>query len=223
MTPTKPCSRCGKEKPATLEFFRKRSDSKDGLRGYCRDCHDLYAKEWDKRHPERVRQNARTKTARYRSRNREMVRERTREWKQNNPEKIRAYRNRHRRRFVVYKENREARRRNLPNTLTSEEWENALSFFDYQCAVCERPLNGLFHTAAADHWIPLSDPDCPGTTVLNIIPLCHGQDGCNNSKSNKHPDQWLVERLGKRRAKVILDRIHGYFVHLQSNRAKSRH
>lgn len=34
----KRCSKCGEEKEATTEYFEFREDSKDGLRGQCRDC-----------------------------------------------------------------------------------------------------------------------------------------------------------------------------------------
>jgi len=44
-----------------------------------------------------------------------------------------------------------------------------------------------------------------------MIPLCHGLGGCNNSKSDKDPEPWLTKRFGKRKAAVILKRIHAYF------------
>jgi hypothetical protein len=34
----KKCSKCGESKPKTDEFFRERSDSKDGFRNECREC-----------------------------------------------------------------------------------------------------------------------------------------------------------------------------------------
>lgn len=110
---------------------------------------------------------------------------------------------------------RRARNLNLPDTLTAAQWERAIEYFNGCCAVCGRQLRDLFstHTVAADHWIPLTDPrpDNPGTVASNIIPLCHGEDGCNNSKGNKDPLEWLTERYGKRKAKTILARIEAYF------------
>ena len=35
---TKICRKCGRELPATLDYFQKRSDEKDGLRNKCREC-----------------------------------------------------------------------------------------------------------------------------------------------------------------------------------------
>jgi len=50
-----------------------------------------------------------------------------------------------------------------------------------------------------------------GTTADNIVPLCSGEDGCNNSKHNAMPEVWLVLKFGKRKARVILQRILEYF------------
>lgn len=92
------------------------------------------------------------------------------------------------------------RKRNGKNTI----------HFGGRCAVCERPP-GLWHTIAADHWTPISSPDCPGTVPSNIVPLCHGVDGCNNSKHDRDAAEWLSETRGKRQANKIIARIEGYF------------
>jgi hypothetical protein len=44
-----------------------------------------------------------------------------------------------------------------------------------------------------------------------MIPLCHGERGCNNLKNARMPAEWLIERFGKRKAKAILDRIEVFF------------
>jgi len=111
--------------------------------------------------------------------------------------------------------NRRARKRNLPNTFTPEQWRHALDYFHGCCAVCGRQMNDLFGEfyPAADHWIPLSykGKDNPGTTATNIIPLCHGVGGCNNKKNSTMPDEWLEREYGKRKAKEIIARIETYF------------
>lgn len=116
-------------------------------------------------------------------------------------------------RMRIHIRNYRARKRDLPDTFTLEDWERAQGYFNHCCAVCGRQLNSLFNdfTAAADHWIPLSHADCPGTIAVNIVPLCHGIDGCNNSKSSRDAQEWLIEKFGKRRAKEILERIEAYF------------
>lgn len=115
----------------------------------------------------------------------------------------------------IYTSRRAARKLGLPNTFTTADWQRTLGYFNGCCAVCGHPLYDLFgtHTAAADHWIALSDPrpDNPGTVATNIVCLCHGSQGCNNSKKNHPAEKWLIERFGKRRAREILKRIETYF------------
>ncbi len=54
--------------------------------------------------------------------------------------------------------------------------------------------------------------------VGNVVPLCHARPGvpcgnpaCNQSKNDKDPEAWLLERFGARKAKAILKRINAYF------------
>lgn len=115
----------------------------------------------------------------------------------------------------MYRQHTQIRRskaRQLPTTLTTEDKHRALEYFNGCCPVCGRQLNDLFnnHTVAWDHWwIAVSKGG--GFTRDNIIPLCHGLEGCNNSKSNRDPIEWLTTRYGKRKAQKILKRIQAYF------------
>jgi hypothetical protein len=68
-----------------------------------------------------------------------------------------------------------------------------------------------------DHWIPLSSPGCPGTVATNMVPLCHGIGGCNNSKCDRDPQGWLLEKFGERKALEILERIPAYFRQLKGD------
>lgn len=113
----------------------------------------------------------------------------------------------------VYYHNRRARLRGLPHTFTRDEWSRCRDYFNGCCAVCGRQGKDLFktHTIAADHWIPLANPDCPGTVATNMLPLCHGEDGCNNTKWAKHPNDWLFQVYGKQKAATILKRVNTYF------------
>jgi hypothetical protein len=104
---------------------------------------------------------------------------------------------------------RKIREHKLPNTLTQEDWEHALAYFNGRCAVCDRPP-GLFHTLSMDHWIPLNHPDCPGTTPQNIVPLCHGIDGCNGSKHAQDPLIWLIKRYGEKKGRAKFKAIETY-------------
>lgn len=105
---------------------------------------------------------------------------------------------------------RRARKLNLPCDFTDDQWLNALEYFGHKCAVCGRP-RGLWHSLSQDHWIPLASPECPGTVVSNIVPLCHGINGCNTSKNRTPAEQWLTLQFGKRKAKEILARVNAYF------------
>lgn len=146
--------------------------------------------------PEKVRE----KNRKYREESRwfEKNKEYMRQWVYDNPEKVRVYHSR----YV-------AKRRSLPDTLTDAEWQGTLAHFNGCCAVCGRPV-GLWHTLAADHWVPLSSPECPGTVAWNMVPLCHGDGGCNNSKHARNATEWAVWKFGKRKGMAIVRRIETY-------------
>lgn len=104
---------------------------------------------------------------------------------------------------------RAAEKRGLCADFTLQDWNAALDYFDNHCAACGRQP-GLWHTLAMDHWIPLSSQDCPGTVPWNMVPLCHGQGGCNNSKHKRNARVWLIDKFGKRKGMAILRRIETY-------------
>lgn len=236
-TPTKVCSKCGQEFPATPEYFSRSHKAKDGLNTQCKVCIHAYqqenrdkkqeydrvyqqvnqdvirkkAREYyqvnrDKRlEYDRVRRQSNPeKKRKYRQANKEKIREHKREYRQAHPEKHRIRNSR-----------REARKRNLPDTFTVEQWQACLEYHHYCCAVCGYQLRDLFGNIEphADHWIPLANPDCPGTTADNMVCLC---SVCNLSKHHKMPDAWLSEKFGKRKAVQISERIHAYFAWTQS-------
>jgi len=114
---------------------------------------------------------------------------------------------------------RNARKRNLPADFTRTDFERMMDYWGKCCAVCGRTAGeGLI--IAADHWIPLTDQraDNPGTTVGNMVPLCHGQSGCNNQKRNADPVAWLNGRYGEESASEIMERIEAYFAWVKAAR-----
>lgn len=131
-------------------------------------------------------------------------------WRAANPGYYAAYRVANPESVKTYVRRRLARKAGLPDTFTAADWSRSLEYFDHRCAVCNRPP-GLWHTLAADHWIPLSAPECHGTVISNMIPLCHGVGGCNNSKSDLNAHEWLISKFGKRKAIQIEKRIQSYF------------
>lgn len=168
------------------------------------------------REQERLAAQIRRLSPEVRERDRQNSRERL-----NNPLaqiKIKEYQQSDRYRLIqrLAGQKRRAKKKALVNDLTEQDWLTSLEYFNGCCAVCGRQLIDLFrtHKPAADHWIPLSKGG--GTTRTNIIPLCHGKDGCNNSKHDRLPDEWLISVYGKRKAKQILKRISAYFEWLKS-------
>ncbi len=222
----KRCTKCKNELLATVEFFVV---AKIGLSWWCKDCLREYQQQYRDRDREgyntAVRNRRREKgdeynayQRQYRKDNAVRIRERDRLYHAKNPQiklaKNRRYRARHRDVKIIQGARRRALKRNLPDTLTAQEWQACLAYFNNRCAVCNCPA-GLWHTIAADHWIPLADPNCPGTIARNIIPLCHARYGgtqcCNNLKQDTPPNEWLIARYGKKKAEIIIKRVNDYF------------
>jgi hypothetical protein len=154
----------------------------------------------------------------YAKANRTKNRARSAAWRKTNADKVkaqdRAYYEANIDKVFINIQRRRARKEELPDTLTTEQWQVCIDYFGGCCAACGRPP-GLWHRLSLDHFIPLSSDNCPGTTVFNAIPLCSGEGGCNNSKGNKDALEWATEKFGKRKGKQIVARILAYFSELQ--------
>jgi len=224
-TVTKICSKCKKGFPATPEYFTCDKMRPDGLHSWCKSCKYTSVNGWYEVNQEQVSEYNRQKYAndreeklkqqkqyyranpekkreygrRYYFANREKKAEYSKKYRKNNPDKKR-----------IYESRREARKLALPDTLTHQEWQQAIQYFNGCCAVCENQLYDLFGEIIlhADHWIALNNPDCPGTIVTNMLPLC---SACNSSKRDSPPKDWLIRKHGKRKANQILKRIEAYF------------
>lgn len=228
--PQKVCKDCGNSYPATESYFPKVSRNQSKLKPRCYNCqrkkHAQDMQEWRSRHPgasatyqrdyrkyhlEHIRGLDRIRGKRDSQKRKEWQRQ----YRKRHPEKVRKARKskdtEHGRKLInVAIARRRARKLALPRRWSIDDWEKCLEYWGHTCAVCGRP-QGLWHTLAMDHWIPLSDPACPGTVKENIVPLCHGEGGCNNSKGNRAPREWLIERYGARKARKILEKILEYF------------
>lgn len=181
------CCNCHLYLPETVEFFRR---TPGGFSSVCRTC--------------------RPRT--------EAQREHRRQWRKENPEIERARKHaqdlRHpehkRLKQRMHDQRRRTRKLSLPNHFTAHDWRAALDHFNGCCAVCGRPP-GLWHTLAMDHWIPLADKQhCPGTVPGNIVPLCHGDGGCNNAKHDHPAHEWLISTYGPRKAVLIERRVEAW-------------
>ena len=239
ISPLKRCTQCGDYHPPTVKFWYINRSQKSGLNARCKKCMKQYRaspkgqsvlKKYNDSSKARTRmkvfystpEQQQKRKDRYQSSGKERQRERER-----NPEvraKIREYQRTDKMRmiFKIHGEKRRAKELSLPDTFTKADWFNALEYFHNCCAVCGKQLNSLLgtHKAAMDHWIPIVSPKCPGTIPENIIPLCHGQDGCNNSKHSSEPFEWLQKKFGKRKAKTIMNNISNYFESLKLKAVK---
>lgn len=147
---------------------------------------------------EEEREHLRAVKREWKAKNRDKIREGNQRWRKENPHKK-----------AVAQHRWKARRRGLEDTLTAEEWKVALDYFGGRCAYC-----GQVGELSQDHYVPLSDPDCPGTVVRNILPACIG---CNSSKKNLQPSQWLRRKFGNQSAEIER-RIYGYFEQIENAR-----
>lgn len=189
------------------------------------------SQEWNATHPESFNASKR----KWRNANIEHSREYHRNWRAANRDKSRSYsrkwkrlhyetaleidRIRHRNKPDRAKANdlrREARKLMLPASYTADDWNRSLSFFGYTCAYCGRQ-RGLWNPMTADHFIPLSSPECPGTVPSNMIPACRS---CNSSKNDANPIGWVITKFGARKAKKILNRIRAYIDSLTQDAEK---
>lgn len=93
--------------------------------------------------------------------------------------------------------NTRARAVGLADTLTIYQWLSILNYWKWRCAICENVTRDL----SPDHWLPLSNGACPGSTYDNIVPLC---EGCNLSKNRTEPHLWLAKRYDEEKVKEKL-------------------
>ena len=230
------CRQCKLEFPATKEYFVVDKRNQSGLGATCRECekkrvqqHNLAHPEqsrerqrrfeeqnpgritelkyrWKEKNPNKVketkrrhRQTHREKTLanerEYKDKNREQIREKDRV-RSRQPQKLEEYR-RHRAR-------REARLLELPATLTKSEWLQAIAHWHGCCVYCGKQPDSL----TLDHYIPLVNPNCPGTVATNILPACLS---CNSSKNNAEAFYWMSWKFGVERANEIIVQIQEYF------------
>ena len=91
---TKTCSKCGEEKPATLEFFHRH---RKGLNAACKVCINKYSNQYQQANREAIAEY----NKQYQQANREVIAERKKRYQQANREAIAEYNKQH------YQANRE--------------------------------------------------------------------------------------------------------------------
>lgn len=97
----------------------------------------------------------------------------------------------------IYYQRRRSLKDRLPNSLTVDEWNESVEYFNNECAYCGRNAETLHQ----DHVIPISKGG--GYIKSNIIPAC---PSCNFSKNRADMETWYKKQSFFSQLK--LDKIH---------------
>lgn len=123
-----------------------------------------------------------SKILQYREDNKEIIAKKKSIYRKNNREKQNIYNHR-----------RKAKAKQLPATLTEEQWISIKEKFNNSCAYCgmteEEHLKQFGEQLHQEHFIPLSNGG--GYTHNNIIPACKS---CNSSKWNNNFFDWYPKQ-----------------------------
>lgn len=225
-TPLKQCNRkdecvhpLGSWLPATLEYFHAAA-TRDGLRGDCKECRKAYARDYHRANRDAIIPKMREKYIQnkpaYQERSRQRRKthsaeddRRIKEWVKANPERRKIHKSRYAssEKGQADHARRRARKKELPDTFTGEEWAHCLEWWGNCCAYCDCHQSTQKRALAADHYIPLINDLSPGTTASNLVPACQS---CNSSKNDSLPEEWLRRKFPDH-AHEILARIEAYF------------
>lgn len=211
-TPSKICTKCHIEYPATTEYFHKEKLGKLGLRSHCIPCIKASKAARYEANPDK----ARSRSAAWRKENPDKTKASNAAWRKQNPQKCKAHRanwqKAHAERMNLYhaqwrkenpdrakahsakyrKANREKakarshRRRayiaTLPEHFTAADLRLQYKSQKGLCWHCFCELNGVYHV---DHLIPLAQggSNAPDNIVCSCAP-------CNLSKGDKTMMEW---------------------------------
>lgn len=196
MVEVRVCKTCKQEFPLTKEYFYE-NGRKTGYVVKCKECYKRAVQErrdsWTEAEYERYKKQERERIRRKRRddrafRDRDVLYKR--EYYQENKDEISekykdylaSYSGRITKQICVRR--REARKSKLLGTLTLQDWEDALEFFEHSCAYC-----GDGENLQQEHIVPVSQG---GHYVQhNIIPACQN---CNIRKSNKDLEEWFIDQ-----------------------------
>ncbi|MFA5261026.1 MAG: hypothetical protein WC450_07360 [Candidatus Omnitrophota bacterium] len=163
----KKCTKCGKEKEATVKCFHKNRMGKDGLSPSCKECRSLQAKKYYKREITAITR----RNKKYEIKHLKESRERHKKYRDNNPGKVKEWQGRARRKAnSTLKGKINYRMRNRINKCLRNgrkvdvHWENIVGFGVEELKIhiekqfkdgmtWERFMRGEIHI---DHKIPLA-------------------------------------------------------------------
>lgn len=170
-----------------------------------------YKKQWDIKNKDRLKiyrkeyanlnkEYKKEYMKNWRLNNLELHLERSRRWRENNKalaaKSNKKYKESHRENYVINEQKREALKRNLPITLTADQWNEIKQAFNNSCCYCGRTL-----PLEQEHFIPLSKMG--ELSKNNIICACKS---CNSSKGNRDFFTWYPKHksYSRDREKKIL-------------------
>jgi len=182
------------QKEAKKQYYQ---DNKEYILQHCkkyRDAHrskDVEIKKSYIKKPKKIRDESAKK---------EKKAEYNRQWSANHKEHKSDYnkqwlKNNHEKRKIL-DQKRRAKKKQLPASLTEEQWQFIKKYFNNSCCYCGKGL-----PLQQEHFIPLSKGGA--YTHNNIIPAC---GSCNASKKNKDFFTWYPKyrHYSQKREKEIL-------------------
>jgi len=203
----KVCRKCGKELEMLSQNFGKNSATNDGFMSSCKACRGPLEKQYYQDNKESVRSYQRNniefiskRRRAYRQSHNTIIAEKQIIYREVNKEALREQRKKEylikhpgmqyitesdrvekkRLRVLVSAHRRNAKKKQLPHTLTSRQWGEIKLFFSNKCAYCGK--EGLLQQ---EHYIPLSRGG--EYAITNIIPACRS---CNCRKGVSIPSVW---------------------------------
>lgn len=177
---------------------RKYSENR---KAYCKKWY-YENQEYVKAYRERNKDKITEQNKKYWAENKNEQKERISKWRRENAEYIKQYRkiNRNRdreqsrkwyntergRKLSMTKTNAyRAKKKQLPNSFTAEQWAECLEYFNHSCAYCGEHYEVL----EQEHFIPVSKGG--EFTKNNIVPSCRS---CNASKLNHDFSEWYPKQ-----------------------------
>jgi hypothetical protein len=207
----KKCTKCGEEKPATLEYFHRKTKTKDGLQYSCKQCNKAYNeankehikeyykeyyKEYGKAYYEANKESIKEYKKAYNEANKEHKKEYSKAYNEANKEHKKEYSK------AYYEANKEslkeyskAHNRTPKGKYTKikrgakvREINFAVPFQIYESKLWGEPC----HYCGVDIEVTGLDrkDSNKGYTPDNVVPCCYD---CNRKKSTKPYEQFLEE------------------------------
>lgn len=206
---TKVCTKCGRELPATAEYFYRSKATKDGLWSYCKACNREAKREERHEYYEAHKEERKEKynSPKWKKYRKEYMHEyhlahysaekRRQKYEESGREYAAKWYNENRERVLDYSQKKRMKARGCSADLSLSQWEDTKEYFGYRCAYCGRQMINFIR----DHIIPVKHGGA--YTKSNIIPACQR---CNSLKSARSLSEWYPKQSfysPEREAKIL--------------------